>query len=403
MLYKILVGLILGSLTLGLFIQYQTRAPQRNFSDYRVYHNAGKNILLGKNIYVREAQEITPFKYSPVFAVFMAPFAVFDKRVSASLFFLLNLVCLFFIFRLSRKLIFFQEVGFKKEYMIFFIVFVLSFRAILNCLQSGQVGLLILFLILSGLFFISRGHDTSGSFLIGFAVMIKYMPFLLVLYFFLKKKYRIVFLIMLSLLIYCLLPAIFVGINTNFNYLKEWFPYITSTSLDPGSFMDLKNHSLWAFSRKFFSFTNNSLASLAAISAFFIAVLLFSFGKKKKYLDCKLNIFYDCIDYGVIFLCMALFNPNAWLHNFTIIIFPYMVAVYYLFIHNFKDKVVLLLVIFSFILSSLVSESVVGEKMQCIFEYYFTVTWGAVLLFIALVKIKFYSNFKINAGGPRSG
>ncbi|MCX5707300.1 MAG: hypothetical protein NTW13_06610, partial [Candidatus Omnitrophica bacterium] len=106
---KLIIIILLACLGLGLFIHYQFRAPKRDFSDFRVYYNAGKDILSGKNIYVRYSEEITPFKYSPVFAVFMSAFAVFDKRIAASLFFLVNLACLFFSFSLSRKLIFFQN------------------------------------------------------------------------------------------------------------------------------------------------------------------------------------------------------------------------------------------------------------------------------------------------------
>jgi hypothetical protein len=52
--------LLLGLFS-GLFIHYQARAPKRKFCDYRVYYKAGRDILEGKNIYVRENEEITPF------------------------------------------------------------------------------------------------------------------------------------------------------------------------------------------------------------------------------------------------------------------------------------------------------------------------------------------------------
>ena len=95
---KIITAILLGGLSLGLFIHYQVRAPRRNFSDYRVYYKAGRDVLEGKNIYVRETEEITPYKYSPVFALFMSGLSTGSRRVSASIFFILNLIFVFFLF-----------------------------------------------------------------------------------------------------------------------------------------------------------------------------------------------------------------------------------------------------------------------------------------------------------------
>ena len=135
---KITIMVLLGCLSLGLFIHYQVRAPKRNFSDYRVYYKAGRDILEGKNIYVRETEEITPYKYSPVFAVFMSGLSTGSRRVSASIFFILNLIFVFFIFKLARKMIFFREITPNKEFLLLALVLIINSRFILHCLDSGQ-------------------------------------------------------------------------------------------------------------------------------------------------------------------------------------------------------------------------------------------------------------------------
>ena len=180
---KIIIAILLGSLSLGLFIHYQVRAPKRNFSDYRVYYKAGRDVLEGKNIYVREIEEITPYKYSPVFAVFMSGLSIVNRKASASIFFILNLIFVFFIFKLSRKMIFFRGITTNKELLLLALVLIINSRFILNCLDSGQVGILISFLLILGLFLLSLGKYWKAAFLIGFSIMIKYMPFLFVIYF----------------------------------------------------------------------------------------------------------------------------------------------------------------------------------------------------------------------------
>jgi hypothetical protein len=380
--------ILLFGLFFGLFMQYQFRAPKRNFCDYRVYYTAGKDILEGKNIYTREKEEITPFKYSPLFAVVMVPLSTFSPRVSASIFFIINIIAILLIFKFSKDLIFFKDLSPVKTSLILAIAFIMSFRFILHCLDSGQVGLLTLFLSVLGLSFITQGKKTRGALLIGLSVMIKYMPFLFVFYFFWKKEFKVVIVVLSSLILYCFLPAIFIGFKNNFFYLKEWLPYITTTSLDQGSFAYIKNYSLWSFTNRLFP--NLGINGMILVTLLMFAVLLFFILKKPETpIETRLAGFYNCLDYGMILLCVVLFNPNAWPHNFVMMIFAYLLTVYYLFICNFKDKVVLVLVLASFILASLGSQSIVGDTLQSIFESYSTVTIGSLLLFVALIKLKF--------------
>jgi len=387
---KIIIAILLGSLSLGLFIHYQVRAPKRNFSDYRVYYKAGRDVLEGKNIYVREIEEITPYKYSPVFAVFMSGLSIVNRKASASIFFILNLIFVFFIFKLSRKMIFFRGITTNKELLLLALVLIINSRFILNCLDSGQVGILISFLLILGLFLLSLGKYWKAAFLIGFSIMIKYMPFLFVIYFLLKRNFKVGGLILFSMASYCLIPAIFIGFKSNLLYLNEWIPYITSTSLDQGSMITSKNHSLWTLPLRLFPNISSFNAKLVTV-AFFIILMFFIVSRSRNASKGggKICLFHNCLDYAMIFILIPLFNPNAWLHNFVILIFPYMAAVYYLFVKGFKDKIVLFLVFSSFILSSVGSRSLAGDNLQTILDYLFLVPVGALLLFAALAKIKF--------------
>jgi len=393
MIRKIITIILLFGLFFGLFMHYQSRwAPKKGFSDYRVYYKAGRDILEGKNIYKNidtlEKEGITPFKYSPLFALSMVFLSSFSLNVSASLFFIINIIAILLIFRLSKKLIFFQEVSPGKISLILSVAFILSFRFILNCLDVGQVGLLILFLLVLALSFISQGKKTTGALLIGLSVMIKYMPFLFVFYFLWKKEFKIVAVVLLSLILYCLLPGIFIGFKTNFFYLKEWLPYIVGNSFSRGTFANTRNYSLWSLTERLFP-SLGSNAMILIILAMFTVLLFFILKKHKISTEPKLAGFYNCLDYGMILLCVALFNPNAWPHNFVMMVFSYLLTVYYLFICNFKDKVVLVLILASFILASGESKSIVGVTIRNIFDNYAPVTIGSLLLFVALIKLKF--------------
>lgn len=402
---KTIVSFLLIGIFLGLFIRYQHRAPKRHFCDYRVYYATGKRILQGQDIYSRPKEEITPFKYSPLFALFMAPLATFSERTSANLFFILNILCIFLIFELSKKLIFFKDLDFNQKFLTYFIVLILNFRFFLHSLDSGQVSIPMVALVILGLHFISKRHKLTGSFFIGGSVMIKYLPALFIPYFFLKKKYKLTVFIIVLILFYCLLPILFIGIERNSFYLSKWLPFISATSLDKSSILDFKNQSLWSMVARLLSKDNqcgiqvaklNIYTILLITSIFCIIFYIFIiFPTNKKMLMPQLNQFYNCIDYGMLFICISLFNPNAWIHNFVSLFFPYMVIIYYLMISKFKDKVIVFFVLVSFILCSWGSEALVGDRLQGLFESYSIVTLGALFLFSALVKIKFSKNLLI--------
>ena len=120
---------------------------------------------------------------------------------------------------------------------------------------------------------------------------------------------------------------------------------------------------------------------LALFICLFIYILIILPGRKRQ--------FGDLLDYSSLFICMALFNPNAWMHNFVVLIFVYFVLFYHLLKVNFKDKVTLILVIFSFMLMNLTSESIVGDSLENLFEELSSVTLGSLLLLFSLLRLKF--------------
>jgi len=403
---KIIIIFILSGIFLGLFIRYQHRAPKRNFCDYRVYYATGKRILQGQDIYSRPNEEITPFKYSPIFALFMVPLSIFDEKTSANLFFILNILFIFLMFELSKRLIFLKLLNFNQNFLIYFLTSILNLRFLLYTLDTGQVSIFMLTLLILGLYLISKKHELAGSFFIGGSVMIKYTPALFIPYFFLKKKYKLTIFIILVILFYSFLPTLFIGVEKNLFYLTKWFPFIFKTSLDKGSFLDYKNQSLLSMIARILSEDSQcgiKLAKFNFTTALLITsifcILLYTFiilPINKRMLKPQLNRFYDCIDYGLLFICISLFNPNAWMHNFVSLFFPYMLIIYYLIIRKFKDKITIFFVLISFIFCSLGSESLVGNKLENLFETYSVVTFGALFLFIALVKIKFGKNLITN-------
>jgi hypothetical protein len=113
----------------------------------------------------------------------------------------------------------------------------------------------------------------------------------------------------------------------------------------------------------------------------------------------KNNRFLECINYGMLFLNMALLNPHAWKHAFIFLLFPYMVCLYYLFKTNHRDMFVWFLTGLSFMLNIWPDKLFISSMYHSTGIYSF-ITFGTLTLYCALCKIKFSP---IDKGGFISG
>jgi len=385
----IIVG-ILAIMFISLFFRYAHRAPKRNYCDFRVYYNTAQRFLAKENIYSRPNESITPFKYSPVFALITSPLAFVSQKQASLIFFTINFILLITLCVLSKKMIVTSNLAFWQLFAFYFFPILFSSRFIFSVLDSGQITIMIFALLISGLYLLQKKKDIAASALFALAVMFKYTSIIFIPYFLIRKKIKTSIGMILFILFYCFLPALYVGINTNFQYLKNWLPFIAQTSLDKSSWYDSKNQSLYSMILRLFSadsrythFTALTFYQALSICAV-IGLLIYLFIIiKRKDKETK------NIDYALLLLCVALFNPNAWLANFVFFIFAYMVIIYYLLSINFKNKPVLIFTILSFISSSWAAESVVGDNLQNFFESLSTVTIAGLILIGILLHLKF--------------
>src|ERR1035441_7013493 len=118
----------------GLLVRYLDRVPRRHYCEFRVYYKAGQDLIKGKNIYYREKEEITPFKYSPFFAFAFAPLSILPIKASAAVFLFLNYISLILFFWLVYHLV--QNSSMVRSfegrdlYWVYFLVLICSIRHI---------------------------------------------------------------------------------------------------------------------------------------------------------------------------------------------------------------------------------------------------------------------------------
>jgi len=374
----------------GLLARYLDRVPQRHYCDFRVYYKAGQDFIKGKNIYFRESEEVTPFKYSPFFAFIVAPLSFLPIKVSASVFLAVNFILTILFFKLSFDLV--QRSGVvatfsgKDSVLIYGLVLLCSIRYIFLTWDSGQVSILMCVLALASLSFLSKDKTAPAAGFLAASMLVKYMPAVFLPYLFFQRKFKAVFGTLFFIGLLLALPALAVGFQKEIFYLTSWYPSITATSFDAVSYVIPKNQSIFSMVLRLL-IPATSLSFERALQYGFITALLmyavvFIPGKSKPR---------DMItDSALLMICMTLFNPNAWMLNFVSLILPYMLLIQYTVAVRGKDRFVLISLITAYVLTNVTSREFFGVSFEHFGSACSLTTIGSLVLYVSLLKFKFF-------------
>ncbi|MCM8788013.1 MAG: DUF2029 domain-containing protein [Candidatus Omnitrophica bacterium] len=371
----------------GLLSSYLHKAQKRNYCDFRVYYITAQRFLDKADIYSRPDMAITPYKYSPFFTFIISFLALFPIREAAIIFFIFNFFSMLFIFYFGRRIVADEKFSFSKN-ILFFLAALFTMRFLLQVLNQGQVTIIMCLAVLLGIYFMKAKKEILSAIFFAFSIMIKYTSFVFVPYLLFKKKFKLVFFIFLFIFLYLIIPSFYVGLDKQIYYLKKWLPFISQTSLDKGSLYDFKNQSFISLILRYF--TNQSPYKVKILNFTFreglaisiiIGILI--------YILIILRPSHQNIDFSLLMIFMALFNPNSWITNYTFLILGYITVIYWLIKNNFSDKFILILTFLSFILGNWTSQTIVGNRLENLFEELSSVTIAGLLLVVCLFKLKF--------------
>src|ERR1035441_4432918 len=168
-----------------------------------------------------------------------------------------------------------------------------------------------------------------------------------------------------------------------------------------GSYVDTKNQSLISMTIRFFSdcgvgvnvvgltFEQGKILGYALAAFLYVFVLIPPFGKPRD----------QRIDYALLFCFLPLFNPNGWMTNFVALAVSYMFLIGYLIEKEWKDFFVAACVVAGFIATSLIARDIIGNDLEARGEFLSNVSIGALLLVVALLKLKFMGTHQPVLGG----
>jgi hypothetical protein len=209
--------------------------------NYQVYVNAVDNIFYKQNLYAKYGI-LDYFKYSPLAALMIVPFALFIDEVGMFLFLFLQYWLFFWGFwRWAKSAGFRLDLSSSMMLLAFISIVSDSILAVQICqVNAGIFGLM----LLAASQYSEEKYLKSGL-LLSLATNLKIFPFTLALCFLtgFKKKFWLSF--WMGLVFWFLLPVLFIGVDYNFEVLGQWYKLMTWDQtrnlemLDIGNFLDL--------------------------------------------------------------------------------------------------------------------------------------------------------------------
>jgi len=133
--------------------------------------------------------ELGVHNYLPFFTIFMLPWGFMPLQVAIAAFTLLSLALFAVSVVLVNDLLDDGPVQRPRGALLVTLGLILAY--VHSCAVLGNVGLLLVFLIVAGWFLVERGREWEAGAAIGLAALIKLLPIVLLLFFLFKRRWRV--------------------------------------------------------------------------------------------------------------------------------------------------------------------------------------------------------------------
>ncbi len=344
MLWVLGAGLMIG---LGVSTVYRsgphrfgerTWGSREHRTDFTVYHEAGRAVLEGRNIYEVKNPRGWVYQYLPVFAVAMVPLAPMSVFWASLVWYVLSVGMfahtLWLSVRLARK--YYPEHR-VPDFWVGAITVVLILWPTLSGLARGQASLLLMWLVTWSVWLHAQGRPWGAGVAVAGAIVLKIFPALLVVYWAAKRQWAVVTaaVIWLIVLIWVVPGAVF-GVRSNHALLRQWVTTVAMPANQPEQSADNvrysqminprldRNQSVQAVTIRWMAGSDRSRETLARRVAMGINLVLLAVSV---WACARGGTRRELLAVCVVLELMLFFAPVSWSHNYTLLVLPLAVAV----------------------------------------------------------------------------
>jgi len=200
-------------------------AELKRVSDFGIFLQASKDLALGKDIYQIWYGVGFRYYYSPLFALLLRPLTLLPPYLAASLWSVLSMILLIRTIALLHAYVPRIENRGRLNLLL-----VICTSALLYAnFHNNQMTAFLLWAIIECIEQFRKGRWILGSFILALGINIKLLPIVLVPYLVYRTKYKAAVLTILFMVIFWLVPAVFIGWDYNMKLLHSYWNYINPT------------------------------------------------------------------------------------------------------------------------------------------------------------------------------
>ncbi|MEK6284485.1 MAG: glycosyltransferase family 87 protein [Acidobacteriota bacterium] len=200
----------------------------RNLIDFPVYYAAGRSLLNGRaDLYSPDFAlgRVMDYRYPPFFLVALAPLWVLPYSVAAYIWYVLSVLeiagCVLIISRTFPAL--------RLSKMLWLVVALAVSQHFVMALHYGNAHLLATFFLFASLYCFLRKKDVAAAALMALAITIKLTPVLLLPYFAVKRRWKLLAAVGVFLIAINVAPSLYFGFRGNTELLRSWYHHVVAS------------------------------------------------------------------------------------------------------------------------------------------------------------------------------
>jgi Glycosyltransferase family 87 len=197
----------------------------RSFIDFPVYYSAGRSLLGGRSdLYAPDfAQgQVMDYRYVPFFLILFLPLWLLPYSLASYTWYLLSVLQIAGCIWAAHK----GADDFQSTTKIWIISALATAQYFVMILHYGNAHLLAIFLLLASFHLASGKRDLSAATVMSLSVTIKLTPILLLPYFAMKWKWKLLLLVFILTIAFNIMPSVYFGFQKNAGLMKTWYEHV---------------------------------------------------------------------------------------------------------------------------------------------------------------------------------
>ena len=221
---KIIIStVIMGFMALGVYTAWRTH---NGSTDFDTFYYAARHVIDRVPIYT-PVKDVSPYIYPPFFACLISPLALLGLEAASFLWYILSLALFAVSMTISAILVFghtdIRRIWNSGPFLPKAMFLALTGAIFIDNISLLQSNILLFFAVVTGLYYFKKGRFVSGGILFGLAISIKLLPALFLVYFIVKRKFKMVASCMIWIIVFTLIvPSLFLGPKGTLDSLMVW-------------------------------------------------------------------------------------------------------------------------------------------------------------------------------------